>query len=121
MKVTYENPADVESALIARLDGALNALAADQLWESASQQVDQGARTVVLDFTEVSMLTSAGIGILVRLYARLKDHGGRLVVFGCSEKVREVIAIVMLEKVLNVCDSEDQAWEALKGSESSES
>ncbi len=121
MNITYEKPPEVEGALIARLDGSLNALTADQLWETASKQVDQGARIVVLDFTKITMLTSAGIGILVRLYTRLNDREGSLAVFGCSPKIREIIAIVMLEQILHVCNSEDQAWEATKTPELSES
>lgn len=114
MQVNYEHPAERPGALIVHLDGTLNALTADQLWESISQKIEEEGRLVVFDFTEVSMLTSAGIGILVRLYTRLKDREGGLAVFGCSAKIREIIAIVMLEKILNVCDDEDQAWEAIK-------
>lgn len=114
MKLTYDHPEERPSALVVHLDGTLNALTADQLWESASQQIDKGGRLIVFDFTEVSMLTSAGIGILVRLYTRLKDREGGLAVFGCSDKIRGIIAIVMLEKILNVCDDEDQAWEAIR-------
>jgi anti-sigma B factor antagonist len=114
MQVNFEQSQGRPEVLIGRLSGAINALAADQLWESASQQVDQDAHFVVFDFTEVTMLTSAGIGILVRLYTRLKDRNGGLAVFGCSGKIREIFSIVMLDKVLKVCDSEDQAWEAIK-------
>jgi len=114
MQVTYDRPPDHEGALIARLDGTLNALTSDELWESASQQTDEGTRFVVFDFTKVAMLTSAGIGILVRLYTRLNDREGGLAIYGCNPKIREIITIVMLDKILNVCDTEDQAWEAIK-------
>lgn len=114
MQVTYDRPPDHDGALIIRLDGTLNALTADELWESVSQRIDEETRLFVVDFTKVIMLTSAGIGILVRLYTRLKDREGVLAIYGCNPKIREIITIVMLDKILNVCDTEDQAWEAIK-------
>jgi anti-anti-sigma factor len=114
MQVRYEQPAEHPGALIAQVAGAITALEADQLWESTSQLADEEARFVVFDFTRVTMLTSAGIGILVRLYTRLRGFGGGLAIFGCSAKIREIIEIVMLAEVLKVRDTEDQAWAALE-------
>jgi anti-anti-sigma factor len=113
MQVIYEHPPDRPGVLIARLSGSVNALAADQLWQSTTQQIEDGTRFVVFDFTGVTMLTSAGIGILVRLYTRLKDRDGGLAIFGCSEKIREIFAIVMLTEILKVCDTEADAWGAI--------
>lgn len=113
MQVTYEHASEHPGSLVVHLDGSLNALTAYELWESASRQIDDGESVVVFDFTNVSMLTSAGIGILVRFYTRLKDREGSLAIFGCSSKIREIFTIVMLDEVLKVCDSEDEAWQAL--------
>jgi len=116
MRVTYENPPEVEGGLIVHLVGSLNVQSAAMLWETASQLVDATTRFVVIDFTRVTMLTSAGIGILVRIYTRLKGHGGGLAIFGCNAKIREIFAIVMLNDVLHVCGSETEAWEAIRTS-----
>jgi len=114
MQVNFEHPPDRPGVVIARVSGSVTTLEADQLWESAAQQLEYETRFVVFDFTEVSMLTSAGIGILVRLYTRLKASEGGLAVFGCSARIREIFAIVMLDRVLKVCDNETEAWEALQ-------
>ena len=113
MQVTYETPPERSGALIARCGGALNALAADQLWESASQLIGDDTRMIVLDFGRVTMLTSAGLGMLVRLYTRVNGLGGGLAIFGCNDKIRQVIAIVMLDTLLKVRDTESEAWQAL--------
>ena len=100
-------------ALIARCSGALDALGADQLWESASPLIDVETRFVVFDFGRLTMLTSAGLGILVRLYTRANGFGGGLAIFGCNDKIREVISIVQLDKIFPVRDSETEAWTAV--------
>ena len=113
MHITYENPPTRPGALVAHLSGVFNVDAAGQLWESASQLVDKETRFVVFDFTKVTVLTSAGIGILIRLFTRLQGYGGGLAVFGCSSKIREIFSIVMVEEILKVRDTEAEAWESL--------
>ena len=115
MKVTYEHRPDRPGALIAHLRGSIDPVGAIMFWESASQLVDDETRFVVFDFSGVTMLTSAGLGTLVRLYTRLQGHGGGLAIFGCGDKIREIINIVMLTEILKVRDTEDQAWAALEG------
>jgi anti-anti-sigma factor len=114
MHITYENPPTRPGALVAHLSGVFNVDAAGQLWESASQLVDKETRFVVFDFTRVTVLTSAGIGILIRLFTRLKGYEGGLAIFGCSSKIREIFNIVMVDEILKVRDNEDQAWDAIK-------
>ena len=116
MRVTYETPPEVEGGLIVHLGGSLDVQGATMLWETASQLIDEETRFVVMDFTKVTILTSAGIGILIRLFTRLKGYEGGLAVFGCSSKIREIFTIVMLDDVLHVCDSEAEAWEAIRTS-----
>jgi len=118
MHVSYENAPEAEGALIVHLAGSLDVHGANMLWETASQLIDEETRFVVMDFTKVTILTSAGIGILIRLFTRLKGYEGGLAVFGCSSKVREIFTIVMVDRILKVCDNEDQAWEAIKGNSS---
>ncbi len=113
MKLNYDRPTDHNRALLVRISGAITALEADQLWKFVSREIGDETRFVVLNFTRVTMLTSAGIGILVRLYTRLKGYEGGLAIFGCTARIREIFAIVMLTEVLKVCDNEAQAWDAL--------
>ena len=114
MQVIFEKPEGRDNALVARLSGAVNALTAGELWELISGQLDDEIRFVVLDLTGVTMLTSNGIGILVRLYTRLNALEGGVAVYGCNSKIREIFTIVMLHEVLKVRDTEAEAWQALE-------
>ena len=40
--------------------------------------------------------------------------GGAVAICGCSDKIREVFEIVMLDSILQVCDSEEEARSRLK-------
>ena len=49
-----------------------------------------------------------------RSFTLLKPQGGSLAVFGCDPKVREIFRIVMLEEILKVCETREEAVERLK-------
>jgi anti-anti-sigma factor len=55
-----------------------------------------------MDMSGVSVLTSAGVGTLIRIRHRLQRFGGGVALFGCSPRVLEVIRIVLLEQILLV-------------------
>lgn len=113
MQVTCERPSAPPGGLVARLVGSFDPAGAAVFWERTSQQVGPDIHWVVVDLSGVTMLTSAGLGILVRLYTRLQGYCGGLALFGCGDKIRETIDIVMLTDVLRVRGSEAEAWRAL--------
>ena len=76
MQVVFEPDREIDDALIVRLQGAVDVITADRLWELASQRASASARFFLFDFSGVTILTSAGIGMLVRLLIRLRGQGG---------------------------------------------
>ena len=110
MNMSFEPSSAIEGATLVRLEGTLDANAAIELWEAISGRVSHATRFVAFDFSRVKILTSAGIGTLVRLFTRLKGYGGGLAVFGCTSKVCEIFDIVMLREILGVCETEAEAW-----------
>ncbi|MCJ7754424.1 MAG: STAS domain-containing protein [Thermoanaerobaculales bacterium] len=114
MQVVFEPDREIDDALIVRLQGAVDVITADRLWELASQRASASARFFLFDFSGVTILTSAGIGMLVRLLIRLRGQGGTLAVFGCNDHICDVFDIVLLKEILHVSASEDEAREKLK-------
>jgi anti-anti-sigma factor len=115
MMMSFEPSDAKEGALLARIEGTLDANAAIELWEEMAAQVNETTRFVVFDFSGVKILTSAGIGTLVRLFTRLRGYGGGLAVFGCTSKVCEIFDVVMLRDILGVSETELEAWSRLPG------
>jgi anti-anti-sigma factor len=114
MQVVFEPGGEIESAVMVRLQGAIDVVTADRLWTLVSERVGAGTRFFLFDFSDVTILTSAGIGMLVRLLIRLKGSDGTLAVFGCNDHICDVFDIVMLKDILHVCESEDEAREKLQ-------
>ena len=109
MQLAYEADSEIEGALVVRLGGALEVNGAAQLWTMASEQAGEDARFFLFDLSDVNIVTSAGIGVLVRLLVRLQGFGGAIAIFGCSDKICEVFRVVQLAEILQVSESEAEA------------
>lgn len=75
----------------------------------------QGHRNLILDFTNLDYISSAGLRVVLVAAKRLKPEGGRLVLFGMQPQVREVFEISGFLNILEVLDSRDEAIARVNG------
>jgi anti-anti-sigma factor len=61
-----------------------------------------GAATVLLDLSDITFMSSIGLGTLIGLHRRLKAHGGHLVVAGVSDEIYELVEVTGLIRLLDV-------------------
>ncbi len=64
---------------------------------------------VVLDLDKVSMMDSAGLGVLVSSYTSVQKRGGRLVLAGLGRGLQNLIAITKLTRVFDIYESVEEA------------
>jgi anti-sigma B factor antagonist len=109
MRVSCQTDSKILTAVVVSPTGNLEAVGANTLWESATTHLSEAKPSLLVDLTGVEIMTSAGIGILVRLFHRVQSLGGGMVVFGANDRVREVIEVVMLTDVFQLCDTLEEA------------
>jgi anti-anti-sigma factor len=68
-----------------------------------SQDEGESECHLLLDFTNVSSITSVELGTLIGLHKKMKTSGGRLTLFNLNLLVFEVFSITRLEKLLEIC------------------
>ncbi|GAB2729938.1 STAS domain-containing protein [Melaminivora jejuensis] len=90
------------SAHIVTLQGQLNSANAASVEADILGLVDGGARQLVLNFSPLDYISSAGLRVVLVLAKRLKAEGGKLVLFGMQPHVREVFDISGFLAILNV-------------------
>ena len=83
-----------------KVQGRLDSYWADQLDSELSAAIREGHHRILLNFSELNFLSSAGIRVLVKSHVQLKGIGGYLAVTEPSEMVREVLELTKLDKVL---------------------
>ena len=92
------------------LDEANIQVIGDQLFNI----VDEDGKTkVVLDFTNVEYLSSAALGKLITLDKKVKAARGKLRLCCIRPEILEVFEITRLNKLFEICDSQDDALAGL--------
>jgi anti-sigma B factor antagonist len=67
---------------------------------------------VFLNLEKVRYIDSSGIASLVEGLKASRDQGSRLILYGLSKTVREVMELSRLQKIFEIHDSEAQALDS---------
>jgi anti-sigma B factor antagonist len=89
-----------------------------QLRELTKRLTSDGTRYFVLNMAGISYMDSAGLGLLLSIYATIRNQGGDLKLLNVSGRVQELLKITNLTHVFEIYDDENQAI-AKKGTQSS--
>ena len=64
--------------------------------------VDEGIRELVIDLTDVHMVDSSGIGLLISAYNSLRKTGGRLAITHASSEILELFQTMRMHQHFSV-------------------
>jgi anti-sigma B factor antagonist len=81
-KVTFEYC----PALQSRLDSVLN----------------EKVREVVIDFKDVPFIDSSGVGEVLRLFKRMRDAGGEVVLLNPNRKLRDLFSMYRFDQFMKI-------------------
>jgi anti-sigma B factor antagonist len=70
---------------------------------------DKHTPKVLLNLKNVRYIDSSGIASLVEGLKAARDNGARLILYGLSPSVREVLELSRLQKIFEIYDTEEQA------------
>jgi len=90
----------VEDALAVKVRGRLDNYWTEHLRTNLEEFVRGGAHVIRLDLSEVSFLSSAGVGLLVLTYRQLREIGGTLTIASPSVRVKQVLDLCKLSPIL---------------------
>ena len=72
----------------------------------------EGAKSIVLDFSQLDYMNSGGIGLLVTLLVRAQRAGQKLLAVGLTEHYRQILALTRLDEAIAIHDDEPAALAA---------
>ncbi|MBN2562553.1 MAG: STAS domain-containing protein [Phycisphaerae bacterium] len=88
--VTFADSAILETSLIEQLGRDLYDLPAGQ-----------GKKKLVLDFSNVKILSSHMLGVLLTLHGKVREVKGRIVLCGLRPELKKVFTITSLDKMFD--------------------
>jgi anti-sigma B factor antagonist len=81
------------------------------LRDKINSVVQQGRKTILLNFADVPYIDSAGLGEVVRSYTTVTKQGGKLKLLNLTKRITDLLSIT---KLLTIFDTFDNEAEALK-------
>ena len=102
-------PEEIDRKLILRIEGRLDASSSPILEKKIQQMIDELHHYVILDFSQVDYLSSAGLRVLLAATKKLKSNQGDLVLFSLGEDILEIIKMAGFDKILRICSNESDA------------
>ena len=87
MKVSIQ---ETEAAVIAAIEGSIDSKTAPDLQQSILPVINDRSK-MVLDLTEVTFVSSAGLRVLLMVYRQLKARDGKVFLVGVSDEIKDVM------------------------------
>jgi anti-anti-sigma factor len=109
----YASSLDGQVVLTVR--GEIDLENAGRARERIVSEVPSDAQGIVLDLSKVSHLDSAGVRLLFDLARRLRDRRQELAVVAPAQSLlRDILAVVALDRVASVTETLDEALAGLR-------
>jgi len=88
--------------LIVSADGGLNRDTAHQLVDEVGRHVAAGARSIIVDCSRLTVISSAGIGTLLKLHGAMKARGAEVRLAGLHGFVAQALQLMRLDGVFEL-------------------
>ena len=115
MEIIYEVSGDI---LIADLFGELDHHAAEKVRRDVDDMLRlYGSRCLIFDFSNVTFMDSAGIGVILGRYRKLQPEGGQVAITACGAKIRSILNMAGVFSIIKYEDTKADALKLLQGKE----
>ena len=71
---------------------------------------------IVLDFTDISFINSAGLGSCITVRNDAKPRGAAVILYGMHASIRDVFTMTRLDKLFTIADDEKRLEKLTRGS-----
>ena len=100
---------DLEGASVLKPVGDLTNHSAPKFRKEQQGVLEAGFSNVVLNLSEIGLLSSIGIREIMSLYKDCAGQGGKLVLCELGDQVYDILETTGLMTVFTVCESQDEA------------
>ena len=101
----------IDSVTVVEMEGNLDTNTSVDAQDHVNGLMDDGAVKLLVDFTKVDFVSSAGLRVLLATAKRLGGIGGSLRICGLNEAVNEVFEISGFSTILEVFPTRDDAMQ----------
>ena len=100
---------NVGNVTVVAVSGRVDSTTAPDLARGLEKAAAAPAAKLVLDLSATEYVSSAGLRVLLRVAKSIETTGGRFVLHGLNERVREILDISGFLTILTVCTGREEA------------
>ena len=103
---------DTQNTAIVHVDGKIIGNTVVAFREALQQQMEIGNNNLIIDLTNVPLLDSTALGVIIITWQILQRSEGKLVLLSPQQAVRSILEITRLTSILEVYDTKEAALNA---------
>ncbi len=100
------------------LQGYLDAHTAPRLEEALQQLVDQGRYKIIVNFSDLAYISSAGLGVFMGFIEQIRAHQGDIKLTNMSDKIFRVFDLLGFPTLYDIFKDESEALRRFSGQSS---
>lgn len=104
MAFTVNREGDVT---VVDVDGQLIVGNRQELKQKVLDEVENGERKFLIDFTSTGYIDSSGLGVLVSLSKKIREQGGELRLSSLNEDLRTLFELTKLDTLFRIADNRE--------------
>jgi len=109
-----EEKVDGLSIRIVRVQGYLDSSTFTQLQDHLEKIIGEGFHRIVVEFGDLSYISSAGLGVLLGMLQEVREKDGDLKLANMSPKIRNLFDMLGFSRLIRIYDDLESAKQAFK-------
>jgi len=98
-----------DNAVILAVKGKIDAVSAPEFEEKLGEWIEKGEINLILDFTDLDYISSAGLRSILATAKRLKAGAGQILLSSMKDAVKEVFEISGFSSIIPIHESAEKA------------
>jgi len=103
------NQSSINGHTVLALGGQIDSTAASAFEETLVELINNGTNNMIIDFSKVQFISSAGLRVLLVAAKKVKPYGGKVILCNLSTDVREVFDISGFAVLFSIYNTIDEA------------
>jgi len=103
------NRIDKGNLSVLKIGGFLDAHTAPQLEEAIQKLVDEKKFNIIVNFEDLSYISSAGLGVFMGFVEHVRENGGDIKMCSMIPKIYRVFDLLGFPTLFDIVENEDEA------------
>jgi anti-sigma B factor antagonist len=85
-----------------------------ELKQKVLDELERGERKFLIDFSQTGYIDSSGLGVLVSLSKKIREHGGELRLANLNDDLKTLFELTKLDTLFQIADTRERGLESFR-------